>query len=164
MKRLVSAAILLVLAAFPGRLAAQPSGYDVFSPISKYIAQGNSEALAAWFDDNLEISVISRESSASRAQAKQIVKAFFESYSPKSFDIMHTAGRTNMKYALGNLNAGGEDFQVTVFVCSKGDKYRIQQLKIEQAFRPEGDRMREGGRGRGGRDVGRGRGRGNGRR
>ena len=90
--------------------AAQPlttadSGDDVFIPVSKYIASGNSEALSAWFADNLEISVLSKESDASRAQARQIVKSFFDTYTPRSFDITHTAGRANMKYALGTLKA-----------------------------------------------------------
>ncbi|MGM9793690.1 MAG: hypothetical protein ACI3Y8_05845 [Candidatus Cryptobacteroides sp.] len=35
-----------------------------------------------------------------------------------------------MKYALGRLNAGGEIFEVTIFVSCKGDTYRIQQIKI----------------------------------
>ena len=37
-----------------------------------------------------------------------------------------------MKYALGSLNAGGELFSVTIFIRSKGEEYRIQQLKIER--------------------------------
>ena len=37
-----------------------------------------------------------------------------------------------MKYALGTLNAGGENYSVTIFVSSKGKSYKIQQLKIEQ--------------------------------
>ncbi len=117
--------------------AAQPlttadSGDDVFIPVSKYIASGNSEALSAWFADNLEISVLSKESDASRAQARQIVKSFFDTYTPRSFDITHTAGRANMKYALGTLKAGGETFNVTIFMSCKNETYRIQQLKIER--------------------------------
>ncbi len=117
--------------------AAQPlttadSGDDVFIPVSKYIASGNSEALSAWFADNLEISVLSKESDASRAQARQIVKSFFDTYTPRSFDITHTAGRANMKYAIGTLKAGGETFNVTIFMSCKNDTYRIQQLKIER--------------------------------
>ena len=108
------------------------SGDDVFVPISKYIAAGNSEALSAWFSDNLEIAVLARESDASRAQARQIVKSFFENYTPRSFAINHTAGRDNMKYALGTLKAGGENFSVTIFVSAKGKSFKIQQLKIEQ--------------------------------
>ena len=63
----------------------QDGGDDVFVPISKYIAAGNSEALSAWFADNLEIAVLARESDASRAQARQIVKTFFDTYTPRSF-------------------------------------------------------------------------------
>ena len=108
------------------------SGDDVFVPISKYIAAGNSEALSAWFSDNLEIAVLARESDASRAQARQIVKSFFDTYTPRSFDITHTAGRANMKYALGNLKAGGETFVVAIFMSCKDNTYNIQQLKIER--------------------------------
>ena len=126
--------IVIILFAFlsAGRLAAQPAGYDVFIPISKYMAQGNADNLSAWFDDNLEIAVVSQGSNASKAQAKQIVKTFFESYTPRSFEVNHTAGRDNMKYALGTLKAGGENFSVTIFVSSKGKSYKIQQLKIER--------------------------------
>ena len=133
MQRLLQIAAILLPMLLCGRLSAQPAGYDVFIPISKYMAQGNADNLAAWFDDNLDIAVISQGSSASKAQAKQIVKTFFETYTPRSFDISHTAGRDNMKYALGTLKAGGENFSVTIFVSSKGQtSYKIQQLKIER--------------------------------
>jgi len=105
---------------------------DVFIPISKYIAAGNADALSAWFGDNLEIAVLAKESDASRAQARQIVKTFFEDHKPRSFNITHTAGRANMKYALGTLIAGGEAFSVTIFMSCKNDSYKIQQLKIER--------------------------------
>ena len=133
MQRLLQIAAVLLPMLLCGRLSAHPAGYDVFIPISKYMAQGNADNLAAWFDDNLDIAVISQGSSASKAQAKQIVKTFFETYTPRSFDISHTAGRDNMKYALGTLKAGGENFSVTIFVSSKGQtSYKIQQLKIER--------------------------------
>jgi hypothetical protein len=105
---------------------------DVFIPISKYLAAGNAEALSAWFADNLEIAVLAKESDASRAQARQIVKTFFDDHTPRSFNITHTAGRANMKYALGTLMAGGEAFSVTIFMSCKNGTYKIQQLKIER--------------------------------
>ena len=132
MQRLLSIAAVLLPLLFCGRLQAQPAGYDVFVPISKYMAQGNADNLSAWFDDNLEIAVTTQGSSASKAQARQIVKTFFESHTPRSFEVNHTAGRDNMKYALGTLNAGGETYIVTIFVSNKGKTYKIQQLKIEQ--------------------------------
>ncbi len=127
--KITSAAILLLSCL---NLQAQSERYDVFLPISKYMVKGDAECLSAWFDDNLEISILSDESTASKAQAKQILKAFFASHTPQSFDINHAAEKSNMKYVLGSLTAGGENFTVTIFVSSKGDSYKIQQLKIER--------------------------------
>ena len=112
--------------------SAQEDGYDVFVPIAKYIAKGDAVRLSAWFADNLEISVISSTGDSSRNQARQILKSFFDTHTPRSFEITHKASRTNMKYALGLLNAGGEVFLVTVFVNYKDGSYQIQQLKIER--------------------------------
>ena len=110
----------------------QDSGYDVFNPISKYLAQGDAEKLSAWFSDNLEVTIFSDSNDSSRNQARQIMKSFFKSYTPRSFEITHKAGRSNMKYALGTLNAGGEMFIVTIFVGYSDTSYRIQHLKIER--------------------------------
>lgn len=113
-------------------LKAQTGDYDVFVPIAKYLSQGNAEAISAWYAENLDITVLSKGGNSSRNQAKQILKTFFDSYTPRSFEVRYTAGRANMKYALGTLNAGGENFLVTIFVSSKGETYTIQQMKIER--------------------------------
>ena len=124
---LASAALLLCLTA-----KAVSDSYDVFVPISKYLASGDAESLSAWFADNLEISIMSSTNDSSRNQAKQILKSFFASHTPRSFEINHTASRSNSKYALGYLNAGGELFEVTIFVSQGKDRYKIQQLKIDR--------------------------------
>lgn len=126
---LVAAAVSLFVNA---DLSAQDSSYDVFNPISKYLAVGDAEKLSAWFSDNLEVTIFSNSNDSSRNQACQIMKTFFRSYTPRSFEITHKAGRSNMKYALGTLGAGGEMFMVTIFVNCKDTDYRIQQLKIER--------------------------------
>ena len=114
------------------RASAQDNGYDVFNPIAKYLSMGDADKLSAWFSDNLEVTIFSRSNDSSRNQARQIVKTFFKSYTPRSFEINHKAGRSNMKYALGTLNAGGELFNVTIFVSYNDTDYRIQHLKIER--------------------------------
>lgn len=125
----------MVLAMFTAGMyvcRAQTSGYDVFNPISKYLTQGDVESLSAWFDDNLEISILANTSNSSKNQAKQILKGFFEAHTPRSFNISHTAGKDNKKYALGTLNAGGESFMVTIFVNNSKDRFKIQMMKIER--------------------------------
>ena len=115
-----------------GNLSAQDSGYDVFNPIAKYMGMGDAESLSAWFSDNLEVTIFSNTNDSSRNQARQILKSFFRSYTPRSFEITHKAGRANMKYALGTMSAGGEMFVVTIFVNYADTDYRIQHLKIER--------------------------------
>ena len=127
--KLVIAFVAMLLCAI---VFAQDKGYDVFNPISKYIAQGDADKLSAWFSDNLEVTIFAMSNDASRNQARQIMKSFFKSYTPRAFEISHKAGRPNMKYALGLLNAGGEMFQVTIFVGIKEAEYKIQQMKIER--------------------------------
>lgn len=104
----------------------------MFVPISKYLAQGNAEALSAWFSDNLDITVLQKGGNSSKVQAKQIVNGFFNSHTPRSFEVTYTAGRANMKYAVGNLSAGGETYLVTIFVYCNEEKNQIQQFKIER--------------------------------
>lgn len=129
--QIFSVLMTVASAFFVTSAAAQDNGYDVFYPIAKYIEKGDAEKLSAWFSDNLEITIFSDSNDSSRNQARQIIKTFFNSYTPRSFEITHKAGRSNMKYALGHLNAGGETFLVTIFVNYKNSGYKIQHLKIE---------------------------------
>lgn len=126
--------ILLVFGLFVSSITsfAQNVGNDVFAPISKYIEKGDAEKLSAWFANNLEISLLSNTNDSSKSQARQIVKSFFEAHTPRSFTITHMVSKGNMKYALGELNAGGEMFQVTIFVSYVDGTYKIQQLKIDR--------------------------------
>ena len=105
---------------------------DVFVPIGKYIQQGDSEKLSAWFASNLELDILGNVNACSKVQATQIMKDFFVNYTPKSFSIMHKSGKAPMKYAVGSLSAGGEKFRVTLFVKTQESGNQIQQLRIER--------------------------------
>ena len=133
MKKILTILIALAAFLFSGeRAVSQDGGYEVFVPIAKYISQGDVQRLSAWFADNLEITVISSTRTTSKSQAIQILKSFFQNYKPRSFTITHTASNASMKYALGQLSAGGEVFIVTLFVNMKDESFEIQQLKIER--------------------------------
>lgn len=135
-KNFILAAVAAVVCASVNVYAQTPasrsSQYDVFNPITKYIRLGDVEKLSAWFSDNLEITVFQTTNDASKSQAKQILKSFFDTYTPRAFNIEHTAGRETMKYALGSMKAGGDVFRVTIFVNLEGSNYLIQQIKIEK--------------------------------
>ena len=130
--KVLVALVAAILISICAKASAQDRGYEVFAPISKYLSQGEAEKVSAWFSDKLEITIFSNTSDCSRNQACQLLKSFFKSYTPRSFEIVHKAGRTNMKYALGTLTAGGEHFMVTICVGYKDSSYKIQHLKIER--------------------------------
>ena len=135
MKALAKITSIILLLACSIGAKAQSGDYDVFVPIAKYISHGDAERLSAWFADNLEVTVLTETNDSSKNQVRQILKSFFDSHTPRSFDITHTAGRSNMKYALGVLNAGGEEYNVTIFVCYSPTGYKIQQIKIDRPIR-----------------------------
>ena len=107
--------------------------FSVFSSITKYLAAGDVNSLSSWFADNLDVTVISSSRNCSRNQARQILRTFFSSYTPRSFEVTHKASDANKKYLIGLLSAGGELFQVTIYATSSGgDTYKIQQLNISR--------------------------------
>lgn len=133
-RRLISilATAILALTAFSESSFAQKESNDVFVPIAKYIKNGDAEALSAWMDNTIDITIASQGGPSSRIQAREIMKSFFQSYTPQNFTISHTAGRSNMKYILADLTAGGESFRVSMFLSSKDGTFKIQQLKIDR--------------------------------
>ena len=130
-KRVIFLLAAAVLAA-TGLCRAQSPQSDVHVPIGKYILRGDAESLSAWFDDNLDISVLSVGGVSSKTQARQVMKAFFRSHKPEKFEVTHSAARASLKYILANLQAGGEPYHVIIFLNSKDGSYRIQQIKIDR--------------------------------
>jgi len=116
--------------------SSSPQGeFSVFSSITKYLAAGDVASLSSWFADNLDLTVLSSSRNCSKAQARQILRNFFGTYTPRSFEVTHRASEANKKYLLGILNAGGENFQVTIYATSSGsDTYKIQQLGISRTY------------------------------
>ena len=105
---------------------------SVFVPISKYFEQGDTDCIAAWFADNLEMEVLGKTNNCSKNQAKQILRSFFMNYTPKNFVIVYTSGSYPMQYAVGNLDGGGSSFRVTFLVKTNEVGNYIEQLKIEK--------------------------------
>ena len=138
-KRILLPMIALLLAAVPAT-AQNPlpvglstgASQDLFTPICKYFQAGDHNSLSAWFADTLELDLLGSVSNCSRTQARRIMKNSSETYTPKSFGIVHKSGKTPMRYAIGVLQAGGETFQVTFYVRIGDGKSEIQQLKIER--------------------------------
>ncbi|MBQ0024199.1 MAG: DUF4783 domain-containing protein [Bacteroidales bacterium] len=130
MKKIIYCIILAFFTIIPA--SAQDKSQDVFTPIGKYIQAGDYESLSAWFADNLELEILGSANSCTRNQAKLIMKNFFIKYTPKKFTVIHKSGKSPMKYAVGTLSAGGENFRVILFVKSTPEKNYLEQIKVEK--------------------------------
>jgi hypothetical protein len=125
-------ALLLSIIFFNFSALKAQQAQDVFVPIGKYIQQGDSESLSAWFANNLELDILGKTSDCSKVQATQIMKDFFVNYTPKAFSVIHKSGKAPLTYAIGSLSAGGEKFRITLFVMTQEKGNQIQQLRIER--------------------------------
>lgn len=105
---------------------------DVFIPIARYMEAGDSDKLSVWFAENLQLDVMGTINNCTRNQARLIMRNFFTNYTPKSFKIVHKSSRPPMSYASGDLDAGGSQFRVTIFVKTVSGKNEILQIKIER--------------------------------
>lgn len=131
MKKYLLISMLLFASAFKYDACAVDEG-DVFIPIAKYMEAGDSDKLSVWFADNLQLDVLGTINNCNRNQARLIMRNFFTNYTPKSFKIVHKSVRPPMSYASAELDAGGSQFRVTVFVKTVSNRNEILQIKIER--------------------------------
>ncbi len=136
MKKILGILLLAagLLAGMPAKAQSNEDGeFAVFSSITRYLSQGDVNSLSSWFAENMDITVISSSRNCSKKQAREILRTFFNANTPRSFQVTHRASESNKKYLIGQLNAGGELFQVTIYATSaSGEPYKIQQLNISR--------------------------------
>lgn len=101
---------------------------DIISSLEK----GNAKLLAEYFNENVELVVLDNDNVYSKAQAKQIVRNFFDSFTPESFTIIHQGGKEGSKYVIGNLKTDNGNFRIYFLLKKESGKDYIHQLRIEK--------------------------------
>ena len=131
--KFTSLLFFLFLPLFP-ELSAQTSQSvtEAFPEIEKALKTGDVETFSNWFSDNLDIDILDVSNIYSKNQAKQILKKFFDKYTPKNFTFLHQSGNGRVYYGIGRLVAGGESFRVTIFTQEVSRKLQVQQIRIER--------------------------------
>lgn len=106
---------------------------DVLDNIAGAIRSGNSKEVAKYFDNNVEITILDRESTYSRVQAEMVLRDFFSKNSVQSFDLIHrgTSGEGSA-YGIGTLKTGGQTYRTYYFVKQKGSQQFIQEMRFEK--------------------------------
>ena len=132
MKIKLLGALTLVFALLAAPLTGQAQQAEL-GQIAAAIKAGNAKALAAHFDANLEITILTQEGSYSNSQAEAVVKNFFTKNVPSDFQIIHKGDSGgNSKYAIGKLQTSNGTFRTYIYVKQKGTEQLIQQLRFER--------------------------------
>jgi len=102
--------------------------------IATALQSGDTNTLATYFDEQVEISVLDKEDLYDKATAKQVIATFFANNKPLTFDQVHkgTSQGENSMYFIGNLTTASKTFRVYVFLKVEGKKHLIQELRIDK--------------------------------
>lgn len=104
----------------------------IFTTLGDDLKSGDATKFSKWFAADLEMDVLGNAGICSKSQAKQMMKNFYASYTPKAFSVVHISGTLPMRYCIGTLLAGGERFRVTLYVKTVRDTHTVQQIRIEK--------------------------------
>ena len=101
--------------------------------ITKGLEQGDAAAIAAFFEGQVEISILDEEGVYDKAVAKQKLVSFFRQHEVLSFEQIHkgTSKGKNVLYCIGNMVTVDQSFRVYVFLEDKGEKQLVQELRID---------------------------------
>lgn len=102
--------------------------------INQALGTGNADALNRFFADNVEISIQDKEQVYPKAKATDVVRTFFASNKPKSFNQMHKGNsRENSdQYCIGNLASATGNFRVYLYLKTTGSGVAIQELRFDK--------------------------------
>lgn len=113
-----------------GRVKAQ-SPDAVFAEIETAIKKGDSQMLANYFNNILEINLIDKEQTYSQNQAMFVMKEFFMNYPVKSFSILHKGQSGENIYAVGSYISVKGAFDTNIFIKKYNGNFKINQLRFE---------------------------------
>ena len=100
--------------------------------ITNSLKTGNAKLLSGYFNQNVELVVLTYDNVYSKAQATQIVAEFFQMNVPESFSIVHYGGKEGSNYVIGNLRTKTGNFRVYFLLKQNEGKDYIHILRIDK--------------------------------
>lgn len=123
--------LMVILLISPIVIQAQSEG-TLPSEIREATRNGNALELASYFNSKIELVLPSNSGIFSKQQAQFMMKDFFDTYPPISFQIIHQGVRENATFAIGKYSYAKGKFRFVFLTKNEGAKALIHQLRIEQ--------------------------------
>jgi len=106
---------------------------NISDNIAKAFKVGNAKDLASYFHTNIELIVLEKDGTYSKAQAEIIMKDFFTKNPPKEFSINHNgSSKDSSAFYIGSYKtASNNNYRIYFLIKSISGKFLIQQLQIQ---------------------------------
>lgn len=93
------------------------------------IRSGNAKALAAHFNDYIELNLEDEKSNYSKSQAEIIVARFFQKYPVQRFEFEHKgSSKEGLRYAIGKYTHSNGSFDIYLLVKQVAGRQVIETL------------------------------------
>jgi Domain of unknown function (DUF4783) len=123
--------LLVMMTVASPQAKAQSTPDEAFGKIAAAIQGGNVDALAAFFNTTVELTLPTADESYSAQQAAFILKDFFAKNAPKSFSVIHKGTSGATEYATGTFVSGGGTYDTNIFLKNVGGVFKVSQLRFE---------------------------------
>lgn len=104
---------------------------DGLEAVLNALKTGNSAAIGARMEENVELTLPDQSGVFAKAQAQLQLAKFFTANTAKGFELKHKGGAPGAAYAIGTLKTQQGDFRVNVFLRGKGAKELVRELRIQ---------------------------------
>lgn len=135
MKHLVFLFLLAPMFLSAGTPGSDEQGNPSFDAISQALSAGDADALARYFAETVEISILDKEQLLPKAKATEAMRAFFNANKPKNFAQVHqgTSRESSDQYCIGNMTATSGNYRVYIYLKVSGGSTSIQELRFDRS-------------------------------
>lgn len=109
-------------------------GNPALDAISRALGAGDADGLAKYLGDNVEISILDKEQTYTKAKATEVLRGFFNTNKPKSFTQVHkgTSRENSDQYCIGNLVAAAGTYRVYLYLKVSGSTVTVQEIRFDK--------------------------------
>jgi len=106
---------------------------SVIDTISSALRSGRTSEINQYFANSVDVTILDFQDFLDKGATVQKVNAFFAGKSISGYKVIHE-GKSKGKdsvYTIGTLTTDQGDYKIYMFITTKGDKYFIEEIKIE---------------------------------
>lgn len=104
-----------------------------YSALETAFASGDASKIVSYGKDKMIVTILDKEGAYSQSQAGQVLKEFFTKKPASSFKFSFRGKETeDGTFAIGNYQAKGEAFRVTIKWKKISGEFKIESIAIEK--------------------------------